>query len=88
MEVAFQSLRNSAIPQDGLGAGLRLIYVMGCCVPMFIFGLLRLGEIVVPSDSAFDEAIQLCMRDISVQSRTACAIGFLKSSKVQKRGCC
>ena len=59
---------------------LKMVWVQDCdssmlwaaaCLCLYYFGLLRLGEIVVPSDSAFDEAIQLCMRDISVQSRTA-----------------
>ena len=47
------------------------------------FGVLRSGEIVVPSDSAFDEAIHLCVGDISIDSRTAPSVLtiLLKASK-------
>ena len=38
---------------------------------MCFFGFLRAGEVVVPSDSAFDPSIHLTVKDISVDSHSS-----------------
>ena len=67
--------------------GLEYNYIMlwAACTTAF-FGFFRLGELTVPSDSAFDPACHLSPADVSIDSRDSPSLVrfFLKTSKTDQ----